>query len=161
MVKQDPLVESGRLRFAFTHYEAVSPQHLREIEADINDRVRLNNDVETDYLPLQEAKDRGALAFFGEKYGEIVRFVRIGDYSKELCGGTHVHAAGEIGLVKIISESSIAAGVRRIEALTGSSAYQHIRSEEEALATIANMLRTSKQSTPERHRGTASNQSGS
>ena len=144
------LVESGRLRFDFTHYEAVSPQHLREIEADINDRVRLNNDVETDYLPLQEAKDRGALAFFGEKYGEIVRFVRIGDYSKELCGGTHVHAAGEIGLVKIISESSIAAGVRRIEALTGASAYQHIRSEEEALATIANMLRTSKQSTPER-----------
>ena len=144
------LVESGRLRFDFTHYEAVSPQHLREIEADINDRVRLNNDVETDYLPLQEAKDRGALAFFGEKYGEIVRFVRIGDYSQELCGGTHVHAAGEIGLVKIISESSIAAGVRRIEALTGASAYQHIRSEEEALATIANMLRTSKQSTPER-----------
>ena len=144
------LVESGRLRFDFTHYEAVSPQHLREIEADINDRVRLNNDVETDYLPLQEAKDRGALAFFGEKYGEIVRFVRIGDYSKELCGGTHVYAAGEIGLVKIISESSIAAGVRRIEALTGASAYQHIRSEEEALATIANMLRTSKQSTPER-----------
>ena len=144
------LVESGRLRFDFTHYEAVSPQHLREIEADINDRVRLNNDVETNYLPLQEAKDRGALAFFGEKYGEIVRFVRIGDYSKELCGGTHVHAAGEIGLVKIISESSIAAGVRRIEALTGASAYQHIRSEEEALATIANMLRTSKQSTPER-----------
>ena len=78
------LVESGRLRFDFTHYEAVSPQHLREIEADINDRVRLNNDVETDYLPLQEAKDRGALAFFGEKYGEIVRFVRIGDYSQEL-----------------------------------------------------------------------------
>ena len=144
------LVESGRLRFDFTHYEAVSLQHLREIEADINDRVRLNNDVETDYLPLQEAKDRGALAFFGEKYGEIVRFVRIGDYSQELCGGTHVHAAGEIGLVKIISESSIAAGVRRIEALTGASAYQHIRSEEEALATIANMLRTSKQSTPER-----------
>ena len=144
------LVESGRLRFDFTHYEAVSPQHLREIEADINDRVRLNNDVETDYLPLQEAKDRGALAFFGEKYGEIVRFVRIGDYSQELCGGTHVHAAGEIGLVKIISESSIAAGVRRIEALTGASAYQHIRSEEEALATIANMLRTSKQLTPER-----------
>ena len=144
------LVESGRLRFDFTHYEAVSPQHLREIEADINDRVRLNNDVETDYLPLQEAKDRGALAFFGEKYGEIVRFVRIGDYSQELCGGTHVHAAGEIGLVKIISESSIAAGVRRIEALTGASAYQHIRSEEEALATIANMLRTSKQSTPKR-----------
>ena len=144
------LVESGRLRFDFTHYEAVNPQHLQEIEADINDKVRLNNDVETEYLPLQAAKDRGALAFFGEKYGEIVRFVQIGDYSQELCGGTHVHAAGEIGLVKIISESSIAAGVRRIEALTGAAAYQHIRAEDEALTTIANLLKTSKQSTPER-----------
>ena len=144
------LVESGRLRFDFTHYEAVSSQHLQEIEAAINDKVRLNNDVETDYLPLQTAKDRGALAFFGEKYGEIVRFVQIGDYSKELCGGTHVHAAGEIGLVKIISESSIAAGVRRIEALTGAAAYQHITAEDKALTTIANLLKTSKQSTPER-----------
>lgn len=144
------LVESGRLRFDFTHYEAVNPQHLEEIEADINDKVRLNNEVETEYLPLQAAKDRGALAFFGEKYGEIVRFVQIGDYSKELCGGTHVEAAGEIGLVKITSESSIAAGVRRIEALTGAAAYQHIRSEDEALSAIANLLKTSKESTPER-----------
>ncbi len=146
------LVESGRLRFDFTHYEAVSPSHLQEIEADINDRVRLNNAVETEYLPLQEAKDRGALAFFGEKYGEIVRFVQVGDYSKELCGGTHVQAAGEIGLVKITSESSIAAGVRRIEALTGAGAYQHICSEDEALTAIANLLNTAKQSAPERIR---------
>ena len=144
------LVESGRLRFDFAHYEAVSPEHLHEIEADINDRVRLNNDVETEYLPLQAAKDRGALAFFGEKYGEIVRFVQIGDYSKELCGGTHVHAAGEIGFVKIISESSIAAGVRRIEALTGAAADQNIRSEDETLTAIANLLKTQKQLAPER-----------
>jgi alanyl-tRNA synthetase len=144
------LVESGRLRFDFTHYEAVSPEHLHEIESDINDKVRLNNDVETEYLPLQAAKDRGALAFFGEKYGEIVRFVQIGDYSQELCGGTHVHAAGEIGLVKITSESSIAAGVRRIEALTGAAAYQHVRSEDETLTAIANLLKTPKQLTPER-----------
>lgn len=79
-----------------------------------------------------------------------MRFVQIGDYSKELCGGTHVRAAGEIGLVKITSESSIAAGVRRIEALTGAAAYQHIRSEDETLTVIANLLKTSKQSTPER-----------
>ena len=144
------LVESGRLRFDFSHYEAISLQHLQEIEADINDKVRLNNDVETEYLPLQDAKDRGALAFFGEKYGEVVRFVQIGDYSKELCGGTHVHAVGEIGLVKIISESSIAAGVRRIEALTGAGAYQHVRAEDETLTAIANLLKISKQSTPER-----------
>ena len=144
------LVESGRLRFDFTHYEAVNPEHLHAIESAINNKVRLNSGVETEYLPLQTAKDRGALAFFGEKYGEIVRFVQIGDYSKELCGGTHVHAAGEIGLVKIISESSIAAGVRRIEALTGAAAYQHITAEDKALTTIANLLKTSKQSTPER-----------
>ena len=144
------LVESGRLRFDFSHYEAISLQHLQEIEDDINDKVRLNNDVETEYLPLQDAKDRGALAFFGEKYGEVVRFVQIGDYSKELCGGTHVHAVGEIGLVKIISESSIAAGVRRIEALTGAGAYQHVRAEDETLTAIANLLKISKQSTPER-----------
>ena len=144
------LVESGRLRFDFTHYEAISSEHLQEIEADINNKVRLNNDVEIEHLPLQAAKDRGALAFFGEKYGEIVRFVQIGDYSKELCGGTHVYAAGEIGLVKIISESSIAAGVRRIEALTGAVAYQHICSEDEALTAIANLLKASKQATPER-----------
>ena len=144
------LVESGRLRFDFTHYEAVSPEHLHEIESDINNKVRLNNDVETEDLPLQAAKDRGALAFFGEKYGEIVRFVQIGDYSKELCGGTHVHAAGEIGFVKITSESSIAAGVRRIEALTGAAAYQHIHSENETLTAIASLLKAPKQLTPER-----------
>lgn len=144
------LVESGRLRFDFTHYEAVSPENLYEIESEINDKVRLNSGIETEHLPLQTAKDRGALAFFGEKYGEIVRFVQIGDYSKELCGGTHVHAAGEIGLVKIISESSIAAGVRRVEALTGAGAYQHIRAEDETLTAIANLLKISKQATPER-----------
>ena len=144
------LVESGRLRFDFTHYEAVNPEDLREIERDINDKIRLNNDVKTEYLRLQAAKDRGALAFFGEKYGEIVRFVQIGDYSKELCGGTHVHAAGEIGLVKIISESSIAAGVRRIEALTGAAAYQQSYSEGETLTAIANLLKAPKQLTPER-----------
>ena len=144
------LVESGRLRFDFTHYEAVSSEQLQEIEAEINDKVRLNSDVEIEYLPLQAAKDRGALAFFGEKYGEIVRFVQIGDYSKELCGGTHVYASGEIGLVKITSESSIAAGVRRIEALTGAVAYQHICCEDETLTAIANLLKASKQATPER-----------
>ena len=144
------LVESGRLRFDFTHYEAVTPEQLHEIESDLNDKVRWNDVVSTDYLPLQEAKDRGALAFFGDKYGEIVRFVQIGDYSKELCGGTHIHATGEIGLVKIISESSIAAGIRRVEALTGTLAYQHICSEDDTLAAVANMLKTQKQLIPER-----------
>ena len=144
------LVESGRLRFDFTHFEAVTEDGLCEIEGFINARTRLNNEIETDYMPLQEAKDRGALAFFGDKYGEIVRLVQIGDYSMELCGGTHVHAAGEIGLVKILSESSIAAGIRRIEAVTGAAAYQHVRSEDDVLSTIANMLKIQKELTPER-----------
>ncbi|MCZ6679138.1 MAG: alanine--tRNA ligase [Candidatus Poribacteria bacterium] len=144
------LVESGRLRFDFTHYEAVTPEQLHDIERIVNDSVRLNNSVETDYLPLQAAKDRGALAFFGDKYGDMVRMVQISEYSKELCGGTHVRAAGEIGLVKILHESSIAAGVRRVEALTGADAYQQSRSEDDTLAAIANMFKTQKHLAPER-----------
>jgi alanyl-tRNA synthetase len=144
------LVEAGRLRFDFTHYEAVSPELLREIEAVVNEKVRLNDLIEIDYMPLQQAKDRGALAFFGDKYGDIVRVVQTGDYSVELCGGTHVHATGEIGLVKIISESSIAAGVRRVEALTGATAYQETQTQDKLLANIANLLKTPKHLTPER-----------
>jgi alanyl-tRNA synthetase len=144
------LVEAGRLRFDFTHYEAVTADALHDIESFINDKVRLNHPTEIEYLSLEGAKERGALAFFSDKYGEIVRFVQIGDYSKELCGGTHIHATGEIGLVKIVSESSIAAGVRRVEALTGAAAYRHIRSEDEALTAIANLLKTQKHLTSER-----------
>ncbi len=136
------LVEPGRLRFDFTHFEGISPDLLYEIEAYINDKIRLNDLIEIDFMPLQQAKDRGALAFFGDKYGEIVRLVKIGDYSKELCGGTHVNATGEIGLVKLVNESSIAAGVRRIEALTGANAYQSVCSQDEALSRLAGLLKT-------------------
>ena len=136
------LVEPGRLRFDFTHFEAVSPNLLHDIEAYINEKIRLNDSLEIDFMPLQRAKDRGALAFFGDKYGEIVRLVQIGDYSKELCGGTHVNATGEIGLVKLVNESSIAAGVRRIEALTGEKAYQNVRSQDDALSHLADLLKT-------------------
>jgi alanyl-tRNA synthetase len=144
------LVESGRLRFDFTHYEALTPDQLYKIESDINEKVRSNDHVYIEQLPLQEAKDRGALAFFGDKYGDIVRMVQIGDYSKELCGGTHIHAAGEIGLVKIISESSIAAGVRRVEAAAGAAAYQYICSEDDTLTAIANTLKVPKHLVSER-----------
>ena len=136
------LVEPGRLRFDFTHFEAVSPDLLRDIEAFINEKIRLNDLIEIEFMPLQQAKDRGALAFFGDKYGDIVRLVKIGDYSKELCGGTHVNATGEIGLVKLANESGIAAGVRRIEALTGANAYQNLRSQEDILSRLANLLKT-------------------
>jgi alanyl-tRNA synthetase len=136
------LVEPGRLRFDFTHFEAVSPDLLYDIEAYINEKIRLNDSIEIDFMPLQQAKDRGALAFFGDKYGEIVRLVQIGDYSKELCGGTHVNATGEIGLVKLVNESSIAAGVRRIEALTGAKAYQNVCAQDDTLSRLADLLKT-------------------
>ncbi len=136
------LVEPGRLRFDFTHFEAVPPDLLHDIEAYINEKIRLNDLIEVDFMPLQRAKDRGALAFFGDKYGEIVRLVQIGDYSKELCGGTHVNATGDIGLVKLVNESSIAAGVRRIEALTGEKAYQNVCSQDNALSHLADLLKT-------------------
>jgi len=110
----------------------------------------LNNEIQIDSMPLQQAKERGALAFFGDKYGDIVRVVQTGDYSVELCGGTHLHATGEIGLIKIISESSIAAGVRRIEALTGAAAYKETRAQDDTLLALANLLKTQKHLTPER-----------
>ena len=135
------LVEPERLRFDFTHYEAVSDSQIREIEAFINQKIRANNQVTIAEMPLQEAKDRGALAFFGDKYGDVVRMVEIGDYSVELCGGTHIDTTGEIGFVKITSESSIAAGTRRIEALTGESAYLHQRDEGDLLKDISGMLK--------------------
>ena len=144
------LVEAGRLRFDFTHYEAVSPDRLHEIEGFINDKIRMNDGLEINQMPLQAAKEQGALAFFGDKYGDIVRVVQAGNYSTELCGGTHVRATGELGLVQIISESSIAAGVRRVEALTGTAAYQATRAQDEMLSTIANLLKTSKDLTSER-----------
>ena len=135
------LVEPERLRFDFTHYEAVSNSQIREIEAFVNQKIRANNQVTIAEMPLQEAKDHGALAFFGDKYGDVVRMVEIGDYSVELCGGTHIDTTGEIGFVKITSESSIAAGTRRIEALTGESAYLYQRDESDLLKDISGILK--------------------
>lgn len=142
-------VEPGRLRFDFTHFEAVSPDELREIEKRINRKVRDNSSLSTGEMGLQEAKDEGALAFFGEKYGDEVRVVQIGDYSMELCGGTHLNSTGEIGLVKIISESSIAAGVRRIEAFTGEAAYLRQSEDAALIAEISAMLKAKRTEIPE------------
>ena len=138
------LVEDGRLRFDFNHFEAVSSDQLRDIETYINKKIRNNDMIEIAEMPLEQAKERGALAFFGDKYGDIVRVVQTGEYSIELCGGTHVDATGELGYVKLMSESSIAAGVRRVEALTGSSAVKTIQDDEALLTGVANLLKTPK-----------------
>ena len=144
------LVQAGRLRFDFNHYEAVSSEQLRNIETYINEKIRENDKLAISEMSLDQAKEKGALAFFEDKYGDVVRVVQAGEYSVELCGGTHVEATGKLGYVKLMSESSIAAGVRRVEAFTGSAAVTTIQDDEELLADVANLLQTPKASLPER-----------
>lgn len=130
------LVSPERLRFDFTHFSALLPEELVEIESSINDRIRENRPVEVKIVDREEAFSEGAMALFGEKYGDSVRVVSIEPISKELCGGTHVEATGNIGILKIVSEGGIAAGVRRIEAVTGSKAValmQDMARREEAI----------------------------
>ncbi len=141
-VKQSgSLVGPDRLRFDFTHFKAVGDAELRQIEEAVNQCIRADYPVETREMEFQQAIREGALAFFDDKYGEKVRVVRIHDFSKELCGGTHCHATGEAGLFKIIQESSIASGVRRIEALTGEWAYAWIKRQEEEVRELAAVLK--------------------
>ena len=144
------LVQDGRLRFDFNHYEAVSAEQLKEIELYINEKVRSNDSLVTNEMPLEKAKEKGALAFFGDRYTDNVRVVQAGEYSIELCGGTHVNATGEIGFVKLMSESSIAAGVRRVEAFTGSPAIKNSQDDEVLITDIGNLLKTPKQDLTER-----------
>ncbi len=144
------LVQSGRLRFDFNHFEAVSTEQLQEIETYINEKVRKNDTIEINEMSLDKAKEKGALAFFGDKYGDMVRVVQAGGYSIELCGGTHVYATGELGYVKLISESSIAAGVRRVEAFTGSDALTTIQDDDIILSDVSNILKTPKSGLSER-----------
>ncbi len=131
------------LRFDFTHIEAMRAEELRRVEAIVNDRIRANLNVSTQVLPKDEAFALGAIAPFGEKYGEIVRVVQVGDYSTEFCGGTHVRATGEIGMLLIAGESSIASGVRRIEALTGEGAFSETAQAFDRLADLGQALSAS------------------
>jgi alanyl-tRNA synthetase len=141
-VKQSgSLVTPERFRFDFTHFAAVSREELDRVEAIVNQRIRKNYPVETDIVPYQQATQMGAIALFGEKYSEMVRMVKINSISIELCGGTHVHHTGNIGLFKLIGESGIAAGIRRIEALTGEGAIQFIKKEERELKEISGLLK--------------------
>ena len=142
------LNSSERLRFDFTHFAAVDPQELRDIEQQVNEEIRLNAAVETNVTSLEEALASGALAFFGDKYPEHnVRVVTIPDpnaprgfYSKELCGGTHVHRIGDVGVLKIVGEQSVAAGVRRIEAVTGTGALEHYQNQAHLLSQLSSKL---------------------
>ncbi|WP_447934511.1 alanine--tRNA ligase [Stenotrophomonas lactitubi] len=134
------LVAPDRLRFDFSHFQPISAQELAIIERKVNQQVRVNNAVEVHNMGMQEALDFGAMALFGEKYGENVRVLKMGDYSTELCGGTHVNRTGDIGLFKITSEGGVSAGVRRIEAVTGQGALDYVDAEEARLAEAAELL---------------------
>ncbi|CAG0940631.1 alanyl-tRNA synthetase [Gammaproteobacteria bacterium] len=135
------LVAPDRTRFDFSHYEAVSPAQLREIEALVNAGIRANAEGETRIMSYDDAVASGAMALFGEKYGDRVRVLRFGDLSTELCGGTHVRRTGDIGLFKIVAESGIAAGIRRIEAVTGERALARVVEEEATLARLADLVK--------------------
>ncbi|MGM0501734.1 MAG: alanine--tRNA ligase, partial [Bacillota bacterium] len=136
-------VTPERLRFDFSHFEAVSAAELIEIEKKVNRQVQADLEVAVEVMSLEEAKKEGAVALFGEKYGSEVRLVSAGDYSTELCGGTHIDATGEIGLFKIVSESGVAAGTRRIEAVTGQRALKYVQDKEKLIADAAEKLKTS------------------
>jgi alanyl-tRNA synthetase len=136
------LVTPERLRFDFTHYSAMSPAEREEVEAVVNAKIRENIPVTTFETSLDEARAQGVTALFGEKYDQQVRVVQLADTSQELCGGTHVEASGEIGLFMILSEGGIAAGVRRIEAVTGEGAYVMVRRDRETLRGLAERLKT-------------------
>ncbi|MDC7800357.1 alanine--tRNA ligase [Stenotrophomonas geniculata] len=134
------LVAPDRLRFDFSHFQPISAEELAVIERKVNQQVRANNAAEVHNMGMQEALDFGAMALFGEKYGEHVRVLKMGDYSTELCGGTHVNRTGDIGLFKITSEGGVSAGVRRIEAVTGQGALDYVDAEEARLAEAADLL---------------------
>ena len=144
------LVEPERLRFDFTHYEPVTPEQLETIENLVNEQIRLNAAAETRLMSIDEALNSGAMALFGEKYGEEVRVLSLGEFSVELCGGTHVRHAGDIGLLKVVSESGIAAGVRRIEAVTGAGAVRWVSENQHRLQRIAELLKSGRDDADEK-----------
>ena len=135
------LVTPDRLRFDFAHFQAMTPEELAKVEEIVNQQIQEGLEVRTDIMSIDDAKKTGAMALFGEKYSEKVRVVSMGEFSKELCGGTHVENTGSIMLFKIVSEAGIAAGVRRIEALTGNGVLEYYKKQEEALHAAAKALK--------------------
>ncbi|EMO4163246.1 alanine--tRNA ligase [Morganella morganii] len=136
------LVNDKYLRFDFSHFEAMTPAQIREVEALVNAEIRKNEPVVTELMDLEEAKAKGAMALFGEKYDERVRVLSMGDFSTELCGGTHAARTGDIGLFRIISESATAAGIRRIEAVTGTGALESVNQQSDALSAVAQLVKS-------------------
>ncbi|MDD1509901.1 alanine--tRNA ligase [Pseudomonas sp. CNPSo 3701] len=139
------LVDSQRLRFDFSHFEAIKPEQLKELEKIVNREVRRNTPVQTEEMDIESAKAKGAMALFGEKYGDSVRVLTMGDgFSVELCGGIHANRTGDIGVFKIVSEGGVAAGVRRIEAVTGAAAFAYLNGAEEQLKEAASLVKGSR-----------------
>jgi alanyl-tRNA synthetase len=143
VTQKGSLVDSERLRFDFSHFEALTADELKTIETMVNDQIRANSAVQTRLMSMDDAVEAGAMALFGEKYGEEVRVLSMGqdDFSVELCGGTHVARTGDIGLVRIVSESGVAAGVRRIEGVTGAGALAVIDATDQNLASVCDVVK--------------------
>jgi len=144
------MVNPERLRFDFAHFEPLTAAEITAVEALVNQQIRTNNAVTAQIMAKEQAMQAGAMALFGEKYGDEVRVLKIGDFSTELCGGTHVERAGDIGLFKILSETGVAAGVRRIEAVTGTGAWDWVKQCDATLATLAGLVKTSPDKAVER-----------
>ncbi|PCJ31033.1 MAG: alanine--tRNA ligase [Gammaproteobacteria bacterium] len=141
VAQKGSLVNATRLRFDFSHFEPVNEQQLNQIERLVNQQIRLNHDIETKIMDLDEAKQSGAMALFGEKYEDDVRVLSMGDFSTELCGGTHTQRTGNIGLIKITSESGTASGVRRIEAVSGEKALEYVENNEAQLLNLSKLMK--------------------
>ena len=135
------LVTDDKLRFDITHFAPLTKEEIEKVEHEVNKQIWNSLEIKTEEMPIAEARKLGAQALFGEKYGDVVRVVSIGDYSIELCGGTHNANSSEVGIFKIVSESGVAAGVRRIEALTGKAAYEYLRKQEETLHSVEKLTK--------------------
>ncbi|MEW5707581.1 MAG: alanine--tRNA ligase [Pseudomonadota bacterium] len=144
------LVDPYKTRFDFSHPAPLTPEQIRQVEQLVNEQIRRNIEVSARIMKFDEAMKAGALAFFGDKYGDEVRVIGMGDFSTELCGGTHVKRTGDIGLFKIVSETGVAAGIRRIEAVTADAALEYVQKQQAQLETVAGLLKTSPQEVPQK-----------
>ena len=144
------LVSSDRLRFDFNHFSGMSKEEISMVEKIVNEQIYNALSVKTEVMSIEDAKNTGAMSLFDEKYGDMVRVLSIGDFSKEFCGGTHVTNSNDIGMFKITSEGGVASGVRRIEAITGLKVYEYLLGEEHLIDTVSNIIKSSKENIEKR-----------